>query len=366
MSDIEQLQFQNEPNDVIDETEKDDSVAPVQYNITSFGADYDVEGLVRRLNRDDILIPSFQRAYVWSIAEASRFIESLLLGLPVPGVFMAREPDTNRLLVIDGQQRLKSLQFFANGYFNPDPQSPRQRVFKLSKVQERFEGMTYDMLSEDDRRFLDDSIIHATIVKQESPKDDDTSIYHIFERLNNSGRKLTAQQIRVAIYHGAFIDLVKELNSYDRWRQIFGKSSPSLKDQELIIRFLALYQRSVTYERPMNEFLNQYTIWARRRNDEFRIECKTLFTDTIDVIFDSVGSRAFRPERAINAAVFDSVMVGLARRLAQGRPVDSESVRFQYQALLTDETFVQLVSQSTSDERNVESRLKMATAAFSL
>jgi hypothetical protein len=349
-----------ESNGFIDETEKDDSVAPVQYNITSFGADYDVEGLVRRLDRGDILIPSFQRDYVWSISEASRFVESLLLGLPVPGVFLARETETNRLIVIDGQQRLKSLQFFSSGYFSPDPQAVRQRVFKLTKVQTRFDGLTYDTLSDDDRRFLDNSIIHATIIKQESPKDDDTSIYHIFERLNNSGRKLTPQQIRVAIYHGNFINLVKSLNSYEPWRAIFGTHSSALKDQELIIRFLALYHRAERYERPMNEFLNKYTLWSRQQNDEFLLGCRNLFTQTIDVVYDAIGPRAFRPERAFNAAVFDSVMVALARIGAVGGLRDSEYLRDKYQRLLSDPSYLQSVSQSTSDEKNVQSRLTTA------
>src|SRR5256714_15410421 len=104
---------------VEDETAEDPTVAPIQYDISSFGADYDVEGLVKRLERGDILIPPFQRNYVWSFKDASRFIESLLLGLPVPGIFLAKESDSNRLLVLDGQQRLKTLQVFYNGFFNP-------------------------------------------------------------------------------------------------------------------------------------------------------------------------------------------------------------------------------------------------------
>src|SRR5258706_1292849 len=100
---------------VEDESAEEPAVAPIQYDISSFGADYDVEGLVKRLERGDILIPPFQRNYVWSFKDASRFIESLLLGLPVPGIFLAKEPDSNRLLVLDGQQRLKTLQTSYNG-----------------------------------------------------------------------------------------------------------------------------------------------------------------------------------------------------------------------------------------------------------
>ena len=105
----------DEEIEVFDESENDQTVPAARYEITSFGADYDVDGLVKRIKRDDIFIPSFQRAYVWNIVEASRFVESLLLGLPVPGIFLAKEAETNKLSVIDGQQRLKSLEFVYEG-----------------------------------------------------------------------------------------------------------------------------------------------------------------------------------------------------------------------------------------------------------
>ena len=353
------------PTRVLDDTDKDTSVAPVQYDITSFGADYDVEGLVRRLRRDDIVVPGFQRDYVWSISEASRFIESLLLGLPVPGIFLARDSITNHLIVIDGQQRLKSLRFFFDGYFDPGDDSRSKRVFRLTKVQKRFEGLTYDELNEDDKRLLNDSIIHATIVKQEKPDDDDTSIYHIFERLNNSGRKLTAQQIRVAIYHGSFIDLIKSLNEYPNWRTIYGKYASSLKDQELILRFLALYYASDDYKRPMSEFLNRFAMWGRRQSEEVLRECEEVFKKTIDIIYDAIGPRAFRPERALNAAVYDSVMVGIAHRLMTSEPIELEEIYSAYTELLNDQVYLDLISQSTSDEKNVEARLELAIEKFS-
>lgn len=68
------------PQDVLDEAISDETVSPERYDISSFGADHDVDGLVRRINRGDIFVPNFQRDYVWKIPEASRFIESLLLG----------------------------------------------------------------------------------------------------------------------------------------------------------------------------------------------------------------------------------------------------------------------------------------------
>src|ERR1700674_1909641 len=243
---------------VIDDADKADGIPQVSYQITAYGADYDVEGLVRRLEKDDIFVPPFQRSYVWTLPQASQFIESLLLGLPVPGVFLARDEPTNRLQVLDGQQRLKTLLFFRKELFNPTDDSKYQRTFSLANVQEPFSGKTYRALEERDRRRLDDSIIHATIVRQESPKNDDTSIYHIFKRLNSGGTLLTPQEIRCAVYHGPFIEKIKTLNDHPSWRGLFGKKHKRLKDQELILRFLALYDSADKYERPMGEFLNKF------------------------------------------------------------------------------------------------------------
>src|SRR5690606_13194540 len=129
----------------------------------------------------------------------SRFIESLLMGLPVPGVFLAREA-SNKLLVIDGQQRLKTLEYFCRGVFGSSG-----REFRLRGIKSRFENLTYDTLHEDDRRRLDDYTIHATIIQQDEPKQDDSSVYHIFERLNTGGMQLVPQEIRACVYHGSFV-----------------------------------------------------------------------------------------------------------------------------------------------------------------
>lgn len=349
---------------VTDEAADESTVPPIQYDISSYGADYDVEGIVKRIEREDILIPPFQRNYVWTQKEASRFIESLLLGLPVPGIFLAREPDSNKLLVLDGQQRLKTLQFFYNGFFNPQEESKKQQVFELINVQPKFEGRTYETLEEQDRVKLNDSLIHATIIKQESPQDNDTSVYYIFDRLNSTGRRLTPQEIRTAIDHGNLIDLVKELNEYENWRNIYGKKNSRLKDQELILRFLALYFEGDKYERPMNEFLNKFSNKQREADDGFLNQSRELFKNTIDVIWKSIGKKAFRPISTINAAAFDSIMVGLARRISKSSINDYQRVKVAYEELLSDPEYLRLISQSTSDESNVASRFYKAIEKF--
>jgi uncharacterized protein with ParB-like and HNH nuclease domain len=243
-------------DDAIDEglLEDEDTVEEsLRYEITSYGADYDVDGLVKRLKNGDIKVPAFQRGYVWPIKQASRFIESLLLGLPVPGIFLSREPETNKLLVIDGQQRLTTIHAFFDGIF---PSSKRE--FSLVDVEAGFEGKTYKTLADEHRRTLENSIIHATVVKQTDPQDDGSGIYKIFERLNSSGMLLSPQEIRTAIYGGTFSTLLSDLNKNAKWRAVFGPANKRMRDQELILRFFALSQSQVPYARPMKTFLNNF------------------------------------------------------------------------------------------------------------
>lgn len=337
-----------------------DEVLPFRYSITSYGADYPVDALVKRMRDGTLYVPPFQRGFVWSITVASRFIESLLLGLPVPGIFLSKEPDSQRLLVIDGQQRLRTLQYFYDGIFGDTG-----REFALVGVQEQFRGLTYKSLADDDRRRLDDSILHATIVKQDEPSDDQSSIYHIFERINTGGIQLTPQEIRACIYHGPFQALLQNLNRVGSWRSVYGPEDSRMRDQELILRFLALYFWGQNYSKPMKGFLNAYM----GRNRELRLtseeEIRRAFEPTIELISQAIGKAAFKPRRALNAAVFDAVMIGIARRLEKGPVYDLEGVRQAYARLVEDETFRKATETGTSHEESVHQRIALATHAFS-
>lgn len=351
-------------SEIIDTSENDNTTPVVRFEITSFGADYDVAGFVARLQRDDIVIPPFQRDYIWHLPEASRFVESILLGLPVPGVFLAKDSDTNKLLVIDGQQRLKTLQFFIEGYFNPKSGEKNQKVFELTKVSKRFEGFTYKELSDADRRNINDYVIHATIIKQDKPSNDDTSIYHIFERLNTTGQRLSPQEIRVAVYRGQLLELLEELNGNQEWRQLFGKLHPRLKDRELILRFLAFYADAKSYERPLGEFLSKFAAKNRNPKPKELEAFRNSFSTTIKVVFESLGGEAFRPQRALNVAVFDSVMVGVARRLDLGSIPKHDQIKTAYKNLIENKDYIEAVTGPTADKPLVEKRIGLATAAF--
>ena len=169
---VNSLSVEEREDLIHDEADTDDTVLPQRYDITSYGIDFDVRGLVQRLEEDDIVIPEWQRQYVWTFKQASSFIESLLLGLPIPGIFLGRYP-SGQLYVIDGHQRLRTLQFFYSGDFNINHPSPRSRPFKLEGVLERFEGLSFEELIDSARRDLNNSLIHATVVRQDAPADDD-------------------------------------------------------------------------------------------------------------------------------------------------------------------------------------------------
>lgn len=335
-------------------------VIPFRYSITSYGADYPIDSLVKRIERGDIFIPPFQRDYVWNIRQASRFVETLLLGLPVPGIFLAREEDTGRLLVIDGQQRMRTIQYYYNNIFEPT-----KKAFELTKVQPQFMGKTYKSLPAEDRRRLDDTILHATVVRQEEPSDDKSSIYHIFERINTGGTQLQPQEIRACIFHGSFIDMISTLNENSSWRAIYGPVSPRMRDRELISRFLGLYFEGENYRRPMKEFLNTFIGRNRYLNRYPYDSCAAAFTRSIAKIFDAVGPSAFKPRKALNAAVYDGVMVGLARQLAI-EDIPAEIVSERYSNLLDDTAFSEASERATADEESVRTRIERATLAFRL
>jgi hypothetical protein len=347
-------------DDVDDLSEREDQRVEFRYSITSYGADYPVDGLVRRLNDGDIFIPTFQRRFVWSKSQSSRFVESLLLGLPVPAIFLGKEEETNKLLVIDGQQRLRSLAAFYQGQFD----SSKKDEFVLQGVASRLEGLSYRTLGEADRRRLNDSILHAIVVKQDEPEQDQSSIYLLFERLNTGGSLLHPQEIRACVYHGALNDFLARLNENVAWRTVYGPENERMKDRELILRFFTLLFDLDTYSKPMEGALNRYMSSNRQLQRHSSAELEKAFIPTIELICTSLGTVAFRPIRAINAAVFDAVMVGLTRRLTAGPIKSQEQLVSSYHNLLGMENFRQAYESSTSSEEHVRDRVNLAFEVF--
>jgi hypothetical protein len=349
------------PNEeeVLDASIEEDKQATtdLRYQISSYGADYPVDGLVKRLISEDIELPKFQREFVWPLPQASKFIESLLLGLPVPSIFLSKVTGSQKLLVIDGQQRLKSLRYFYEGIF-------RGKEFSLQGVNKDFEGATYKTLNADDRRRLDDAILHAIIIRQEDPKDDDSSIFLVFERLNTTSTPLSEQEIRACVYHGPFNQYLQNVNNNAAWRSIYGELNPRQKDKELLLRFFALFFDLGDYQRPMKLFLTNFM----RKNRNFEIYSEetlnNAFIPTITLANQALGRGAFRPERALNASVTDAILVATAKRLATGAIVNHA----EYKKVVTDVVatpgFAELYKLGTTDKERVTQRIDLVLTAL--
>ena len=134
-----------------------------------------------------------------------------------------------------------------------------KRLFRLTGVDKRWNGLTYDALPEDDRIALDDTTMRSIVIQQTAP-DDDSSIYQIFERLNTSGTQLNAMEIRKALYHEHAYPFLEGLSKLDSWRRILGIATEDkrLKDVELVLRVLALADGVGDYTKPMKRFITTY------------------------------------------------------------------------------------------------------------
>ncbi len=345
-----------------------ETVGMQEFSINSYGADYDVAGLVRRLDNGDIEIPEFQREFVWPKERASRFIESLLVGLPVPGIFLYRDKDSEIYEVIDGQQRLRTLQSFLNGKAAFGSEEEKEFDLQGEGIEQKFVGLTFRELEENYRRKLENSIIHATIIRQDKPDDGGSGKYFVFERLNTEASQLSDQEIRAAVYQGGFNNLIQELNQFHSWRALYGGSSRPdrrKRDEELILRFFALYFTAVErYASPMKIFLNAFMSHNRDLDemDEGKMRC--IFEGTAEEILRDIGEDAFRPYGRRNAAVTEAVMVGIAQ--ARERDAIQPVIRACYDQLVENPDFSKAVSRGTSQTRNVRTRITLANEAFAL
>jgi hypothetical protein len=331
------------------EDEDEESELPI-YRISSYPSDPMLEGLWIKKKRDEFVVPHFQRGWVWSATQASRLVESFLLGLPVPSIFVYKE-STGKQLIIDGQQRLRAIWGFFEEVL-PDEGGK----FYLRGVDPKWNGLTYNQLDEADRIRFRDSILRVLIVEQVDPTDI-TSIYHIFERLNTGGTGLTTQEVRNCTYHGTFNDMLFEINKYANWRYIFGinKADARMRDIELITRFFALYE--LEYVKPMKGLLNIF-MGIHQWDKDVEVY-KNLFINTIDKVYASLGAKPFHVKRGINAAVFDSVMVAFARN-----KIIPNDIANRYTKLLANNSFRDGIRAHTTDTDTVKQRLKLAAGVL--
>ena len=276
-------------------------------------------------------------------------------------MFLFVDSDDKTFIVIDGQQRLRSIVCFFEGVFGSEELGNRT-VFALRGLHERspYRDKTYSDLQETDPasfNTLNDAVLRAFVVRQLNPKDT-TSAYHIFERLNTGGTHLVSQEIRNCIYRGPFNDLLGDLNCDLSWRRVFGKASEDKRqrDVELVLRFLALRGDSRRYKKPMKDFLSAFMDRHRHDGPEPLDAFRVVFGRTMATIRQTLGEKPFHIKAGLNAAVFDSVSTAYSKHL-DSIPAD---VGDRYEALITDDKFLHMTSTGTTDEDILSGRLELA------
>jgi hypothetical protein len=351
---------QNDEVDTVEIEEENDESPFVEFDISVSPSDPTLELLASQVERGDIIIPFYQRLFVWKIEQASKLIESFLMGLPVPQVFLYVN-DEGRLEVIDGQQRIKSVTYFFEGYFGDANNENRRQVFRLKGLSERSEynGKTFLELSSRDQRKLRNSTLRAINIKQLKPSLRNDSVFHIFERLNTGGTQLKPQEIRNAVYRGKIVDGLKALSANPGWQKILGITRPdkNQKDVELVLRLFALCDVWETYEKPMLRYLNQQMNENKEFSSQRAERFKKRFPAAVEIVNNALD-RPFRPRGVINSAVLEAVMV----TLLEHEDITADQLRERYQKLINEPHFMDYTRGGTTDTGILRNRLELARA----
>lgn len=350
-------------NDELLVEEESDEPPFVEFDISVSPADPTLELLASKVAQDEIIIPFYQRKYVWKIEQASRLIESFLMGLPVPQVFLYVNED-DRLEIIDGQQRIMSVKYYFEGYFGEADQQGRRQVFKLKGLSERSEynDKTFLELSGRDQRRLKNATLRAIHIKQLKPSKRSDSVFHIFERLNTGGTRLKPQEIRNAVYRGEIVAQLKGLNDNPRWLKILGttKVDKNQKDVELVLRLFALFEIWMNYEKPMLGYLNKQMGQSRDFDDARAARFSERFPKVVNLVSAAINT-PFRPRGVINVAMLDGVMLALL----EDASIDAVRLAERYPVLEADEDFKRYIRGATTDTQVVRERIKRAKEILS-
>jgi hypothetical protein len=356
--------------------EKDTEAATSWDDISNIGIDIKndnqsiYELVVRKWDNKQLrLDPDFQRNDVWKAEQKSQFIESVLLGFPLPPFYFNIIVENKKFMyvVVDGRQRLTTLHSFIHD------------KFKLQglKVLTRFNGKSFsDLKDEDDtlRSKIEDKQLTVCLIPASVPME---MVYDIFNRINTGGTQLQRQEIRNCIYLGQATLFLKELASYQEFKNAIdnGISGKRMKDQEAVLRYLSFQLLNYkTQYRRMNDFLGDTMMLMNVENKfplEKRNEIAANFKRVMMHTFDFFGNRNFRiptptTRGFISIAVLESVCYFFSKQTDNFLMRNKEVIQENFSALLKDADYIDAVRFSTGDEKRVTTRIEVASKILSL
>lgn len=283
--------------------------------------DVTVDELVRRVGTKRIdIAPSYQRQFRWDAIRQSRLVESVLLGIPVPPLFMATnitEGQPSRWEVVDGLQRLLTLVNFAGPKETRKAAGLDERILVLDGMDKLtgFDGASYEDLPEDIRTSLLDRPMKVVILNDKS----DLQVrYDLFERLNTGGIRLTPQEIRECVFRGEFVDLLTELANSKDFRTVVKLPSARWRDgtpQDYVLRFFAFTERYSEFDHSVTDFLNDYISDAVK--DPRAADRRAEFTKTFALLSGTFPDGVKTRKGATPVNLFEGLSAGAALALRQ-------------------------------------------------
>ncbi len=254
--------------------------------------EFTIEVILSKLKKGEILIPPYQRKFVWTENKKSKFIESLLINIPIPYLFLADTPSGD-LEIIDGVQRLLTIYSFCKNdskleLDDLDYCKEELRLKNLEKLP-KLNGICFtDLLESRRKRFLNKTI--RAIVLTE--KADEDVRFDLFERINTGSDSLKAMEKRRGAFQGRFTDFIKEIatNSlFTSTLNITDNKKKRREDEELALRFFAYSDNYLNFTKSVQGFLDDYLInknmqWAQLSNSDLKKEQDTKTKEIIDVL----------------------------------------------------------------------------------
>ncbi|WP_138945729.1 DUF262 domain-containing protein [Plantibacter sp. M259] len=326
--------------------------------------DVTVDELVRRVGKSRIEIaPAYQRQFRWDIERQSRLVESLLLGIPVPSLFMATNVDVAKGTtweVVDGLQRLLSLVSFLGDSDTRSTAKLKGQSTALTGLEKLtlLEGLTATDLPADIRTGLEDRPIKVIVLNDKS---DLRVRFDLFERLNTGGIKLTDQEVRECVYMGEFVNLLDELAGSPSFNTVVKLPVGQQRDgtaQEYVLRFFAFLERYGSFDHSVKDFLNDFCADAA---DTPRItDRRKTFHATFDYLAAAFPGGLTSRKRTTAVNLYEGVTVGAALALITN-PALAAPVSLDW---VTGDQIRKVTTGATNNRSRVSGRIEQSRDHF--
>ncbi len=318
-----------EKTNLIEEQIKNEQQS-ISYDIKDFTIEYYVQKYLEGEDTDDneLYVPDYQREFIWDSTRQSKFIESLVLGLPIPLIFVAEIEESGRLEIVDGSQRIRTLAAFLNN------QLKLGRLDKLSELN----GLFYKDLKPSRQRLIKNSSMRMIVL---SSRANEEIRNDMFGRINTSSVPLLPMETRRGIFRGKFMDFVSELAQNSQFKKlcpIDRHFADRREEEELILRFFAFSEGYPNFRLNGVDLQNGSVarfidLYLDKQNQEFsesnKAQKKTDFVSMltfVESVFNKRGFGKFQNSQATSRPYFEAIALGTHFALKSGKNLKTEDI----------------------------------------